>query len=447
MEYKNATNLTSVAAGTNCSFVFNIPKGLVVTLKFAARYSIAKNESLTYTDASGTVYKVREPVNNAIAFGTAPKVSIGVTSRTDNFQLYITYKAKQIAPLRTEKRHSGDIVSLGLLQTNFVSIQSNLNYFPTLSADCTDENYELELGQIMVFDGADPINGTFLGTLTAFLKYNPKPSSNVISLTTFYKSNFAGECYVLADDNSTVANYGSHSLVVTRKGGNLSAKLNDYSNNGALYTVYCTNCYEFYIKNVTFDSLGTFNTGYLNFRGMTPTHKYPGLLQYVVQNYTDNQMPQLIPSQTFTLLVYMSKVNIMFSTFDDGNWLKPYDERTGFIFAPSVWNHASSKSYDYNFNDSTGTHKFTVDMGNMKFLPGDSLSLKIGPNNGNEAVDNKYPQDKSSNGIVEAIGNHMRVQYQGTSLDSYIKFKIGKSSFFVSVLSAFALALFNALRF
>uniref|UniRef100_A0A8R1I467 CUB-like domain-containing protein n=1 Tax=Caenorhabditis japonica TaxID=281687 RepID=A0A8R1I467_CAEJA len=286
----------------------------------------------------------------------------------------------------------------------------------TVGRHSTDD-VDAVLENIYVYDGDNITTAKMVGRLSDLGLQNTVSSSGMsLSLVNFY--NTSSKSYVLGNDASIVKKYNKYSVMLTSKGSEVKGRLVDGSVYGSGYTFYCLDCNEFYLKQLLFDNLGTYNTGFVTLQGQTPTHNMDRLIKYTSQTFTHNQLPQYIPSNVFTMTVSMSFVNITASAVnDDTAWKKAFDGRQGYIFSPRLWDPSNVKnSFDFELRNDSTQLNYQLDLDRMKLDKNmDVLTLQIGSGSGKSpAVNNLYPRDFSSTGIVSSNGNYMKVGFNGT---------------------------------
>ena len=113
---------------------------------------------------------------------------------------------------------------------------------------------------------------------------------------------------------------------------------------------------------------------------------------YRAMTFTNNQLPQILPTDIFTISVYFTRAgfNVTTSNSSAANWKKAYIGRKGYIFSPSLWtSNSAANNFNYEFRDDSQLYNFTLNMNKMSFpTSNDQMTLKIGSGTGNLTVNN-----------------------------------------------------------
>ncbi|CAI2352603.1 unnamed protein product [Caenorhabditis sp. 36 PRJEB53466] len=407
-----------VPANTNCTITFDIPKGFVLKIGLSADFQ-STNDTVQVVDNLGVVRTLQHtgvPINNALIYVSASFAQIRVASMSGKSSFMATYLYQSLSGYTQVTRKTGEFIALSsVVGTTYYSFTSAKNdrIVATVGQRNT-QSTDYVLNQIYVYDGANLTTANMIGRLDSLGTSISPSSGSAYSLVNFY--GYRSTSYLLANDYSAVQNLNKYTVIVTSLGSTTNGQVMDLSNNGASYTFICTDCSKFYLTQFTFDSLKTVaNKGYVTFQGQTPTHGRNKLIRYDAMTYTSKQLPQLIPTNIFTMGLYVSGINLMTSTVnDDTEWKRPYDGRKGFIFSPNLWD-STTTNYNYEFRNDSQLFKYQLNFDAAKFASVDSLSLKIGTtSSGTPAVNNLYPRDTSSTGVVSSNGNYMQLGFNGS---------------------------------
>ncbi|KAF1752089.1 hypothetical protein GCK72_018643 [Caenorhabditis remanei] len=408
-----ATNITLVPSGTNCIFTFDIPNNYALLLKFSVDFQ-SNDDTVQLVDNRKVTRNLTHTgsiLYDAPIWVSPRSSQVIVRGVSGNTRFMLSYMFQAVNDYKQVKKRTGEHFALN-------DIDSKTYYTITASSDTEKVvvNHALRAGtaedtklqDYFVYDGDNINTANMIGTLADFGSKIIPSTSNSITIVNFYGTR--SPSYALGNDASTLNGFSSYTVSVTSLGSSINDKFRDLSDNGGLYTIICSDCSIFYWTKIDFDSFGTFNTGYITFQGQTPTHNREKLIKYDSMTFMDNQLPQMLPTNIVTVKVYLSTIAYNLNTInDDTVWKKPYDGRKGLIFSPSLWSSAAN-NFNYEFRDDSHLYNFTLNMNKMSFpTSNDQMTLKIGSGTGTPAVNNQYPHDKSSNGIVMSNGNYMQV--------------------------------------
>uniref|UniRef100_A0A1I7V3M9 CUB_2 domain-containing protein n=1 Tax=Caenorhabditis tropicalis TaxID=1561998 RepID=A0A1I7V3M9_9PELO len=214
-----------------------------------------------------------------------------------------------------------------------------------------------------------------MGTLAELKDNSVYLGYNFISIVNFY-TGYDSNAYVIANDGSDISN--SYKFILSTPNQISSQSLSDFSDKGGSVTFACSDCNQFYITQLIFEDS---SSGFVTFQGKSPSQTYLSkILNYNASTFTQNQLPQLIPTNKFTLYIYKCNLTLTINNGDD-KWTTPYIGRTGLITSATVWdNLLENGSFEYIFRDSSQFFSFFIDMTNMVFggEPTDDVTIMIG---------------------------------------------------------------------
>lgn len=414
---EGATSSVVIPKGTDCTINFDIPNGYALFLQLSVG-PLQADDHILLIDNNNQQREVRPTTNDTTipVWLAATIATIKIKGTTGNSKFMVTYRFNQLIGFTQVKKTTGDYFDLSQLTGNtyFTFNSSPNDKVRVAHGKKTSDAEDNALDQIFVYDGDNLTTAKMIGTLADIgsPKSDIKSSSTSLTLVNFYGTKSTS--YVIGNDATTMIGYSKYSFIVSNSGRKTYGNMGDLSGNVGGYTFLCLDCNQFYFTELQF---ATFSNGWVNFQGQSPTHKKETLIQYDAQTYTSSQMPQVIPTNMFTINIHLATIKFDVNTGnDEATWQRPYDGRKGYIISPSLWNpNANPNNLNYDFRNDTQLFTYKVDFERMKFSSNDQMTLQIGSGTGNPAINNQYPRDKSSTGSVSSNGNYMKVGLTASS--------------------------------
>ncbi|EFO99135.1 hypothetical protein CRE_17957 [Caenorhabditis remanei] len=410
-----ATNVTTVPAGTNCSFVFDIPNNYVLLLKFSIDFQSDDDYVFIYDNNDRHKYYMTNPgyaYYDSPLYMPARSAQVRVVGVSGNSRFFMSYQYQSLSGYQQITKNTGDAFSL-TTTTDYV-------YFTITASTANDQvvpNFAQTAGasldpylhDIFVYDGDNINTATFLGNLDDIGSTLTVSSGRSLSFVNPYGETSDPSAWFLGNDASAVQGYNKYFALLATSQTIISGSLSDVSEFGAAYTFICVDCPTFYWTVMQFDMSITANRGYISFQGQTPTQKREKLVRYDPSTYSQNYLPQILPTNIFTINLFMARVIFNVTTTNGAaNFHIPYDGRQGYIFSPNLWSGASN-SYQYELRDDSALFNYTLNFDKMSFASvNDQLTLKIGSGTGAPTVDKQYPRDTFGTNIT-ASGNYMQI--------------------------------------
>uniref|UniRef100_A0A1I7U286 CUB_2 domain-containing protein n=1 Tax=Caenorhabditis tropicalis TaxID=1561998 RepID=A0A1I7U286_9PELO len=410
-----ATNLTVVPAGTNCTFTFDIPNNYAIQLRFSMDFQSDSdtvfifdnnNKHKYYLVNTGSIY-----YNSLLimpARGAAVQV-VGVSGKT---RFFMSYTYQSLSGYQQVLKNTGEYFPLSTVNGN--------NFYTITASTATDQvvakfaqmagtYLDPYLHDIFVYDGDNINTATQIGSLDEVGSTITVSAGRSISLVNLYNSGPSVTAYFLGNDASTVQGYSKYSVILATNQSRISGQLSDLTDFGAAYTFICLNCSTYYWASMNFDDLATIaDKGFISFRGQTPTHRREQLIRYNPLTYTSSYLPQLLPTDVFTLNLYLARIAFNLTTTTT-TWNAPFDGRKGYIFSPNLWT-PSANTFNYEFRDDTQLYNYTLNFDKTTYAVNtDQITLRVGSGNSTPTLDAQYPRDPITNGKVSATGNYMQI--------------------------------------
>ncbi|ULT85801.1 hypothetical protein L3Y34_005884 [Caenorhabditis briggsae] len=412
-----ASNLTNVLMGTNCTIKFDIPNNYVLLMKLSSQAGSDQDTVIIFDNNNVHKYNLLHssaPIYNVPLWMPAKSAMVQVYGDSGISKLYLSYNYISLAGYKQSLvKNTGEYFPLNTITANnYVTITTSspneqVVATPASSVGMSDPG----LLYYLVYDGDNINTASFLGTLSDLEQRITIASGKSVSIVNL--SGVNSDSYVLGNDASSLNGFSRYSVLTIPPGNGIRGNLSDLTDSprGSAYTFICLNCTTFHWTSLVFDSMSTIaNKGSVTFQGQTPTQKRDQLIKYDPMTLTNSYFPQMIPSDCFTMIMYLSKFSVTLNTVQDyAPWKQPFDGRKGYIFSPSLWSSAAN-NFNYEFRNDTQQYFYTLNMNKMS-LPNneDQMTLKIGSGTGNPTVNNQYPRDQSSNQQVVAQGNYMQV--------------------------------------
>ncbi|EFO99449.1 hypothetical protein CRE_22297 [Caenorhabditis remanei] len=399
-------DLVKIPAGTTCSYNFSIPYGYVLELQ--TDYYIAQQDQIVVTNSLGSqiIYNDYGGLAESFYWCTAGTCQIQVESVAKaSFMTYYWYRS--LSAYTAISKNTGDYFKLSDIgSTQFLKFYGSQVIF-TLAQNTNTDSIE-NLGNYYVYNGSDIKTSALIGTLDELKTKNLYCPFNFVSIVNFYVG-YGSNAYIIANDASAISN--NYSFVVTTPETMTSHGFSDYWPEEAAVTFACPECNQFYITRLMFDMVLS-ATGYVAFQGQTPSQGYlKRIMTWQVPQFSQNQLPQLIPTNKFTMYFYKANLTIqLYSGNNFDGWEKPFDGRKGLITSATVWdNLLDSGNFSYTFGMADQLFQFHLNMSNMDFggAPTDRVNLLIGMTNGDSSVNYSYPGANATN--ITSTGNFMSI--------------------------------------
>ncbi|EFO87937.1 hypothetical protein CRE_05629 [Caenorhabditis remanei] len=449
-----ATNLTDVANGTNCSIAFDIPNNYALLLKLSGQSGSENDTVIVFGDSNKNGFELTQssiPVYDVPLWMPAQSgAQVQVVGVSNYSKFFLTYMYQPLNNYKQVTKKTGEYFQLNTIDVNtFVTITATSSADKVIAtAGYKNTIVDPSTTNYFVYDGDNINTAKVMGRLSEFGPAIKISSGKSVSIVTFDTKK--SDLYAIGNDASTLDGYGTYRVLVTSVGYIIGGTMTDLTGtaNGAATTFICTDCSTFYWTQINFDNFS--NKGFVTFQGQTPTHKREKLIKYEAMTFTNNQLPQILPTDIFTISVYFTRAgfNVTTSNSSAANWKKAYIGRKGYIFSPSLWtSNSAANNFNYEFRDDSQLYNFTLNMNKMSFpASNDQMTLKIGSGTGNLTVNNLYPRDQSSNGIVMSNGNYMQIGLAASAgADIRLSFEMQKPKSSVSIvgfLSAIAFTFF-----
>ncbi|EGT42643.1 hypothetical protein CAEBREN_22741 [Caenorhabditis brenneri] len=417
-----ATNVTLIPAGTNCSFVFDIPNNYVILLKFSIDFQSDDDFVYIYDNYDNHKYYMLHPgyaYYDDPLFMPARSASVKLFSASGKTKFMLSYAYYSLGSYQQVTKNTGEYFPLTNVTRNVyytISASSSSEQVLASTAQTMSAVPDAYLHDIFVYDGDNINTANFLGNLDDVAAGSIVSSGRSISIVNLYGS--TPSPYFLGNDASTVQGFNKYFAVLTTSQSWISASMSDTTEFGAGFTFICLDCTTYFWTQMLYDSkFTTPSRGYIQFQGQTPTHKREKLITYDPNSFTQDYLPQIIPTDIFTINLFKARVIFNMTTASSlANYDAPFSGRKGYIFAPTLWTSSSANSFNFNFRDDSQQFNYNVTFNKMSFpVNTDVLTLKIGSGSGAPTVDNQYPRDQFGSGFVSANGNYLQVGLTASS--------------------------------
>ncbi|CAA94144.2 CUB-like domain-containing protein [Caenorhabditis elegans] len=406
-----SVNLVKIDQWESCYYNFIIPLGYA--LQFQISYTMDKGDVLTITNSLGVTVGFTNftGVQKDVYWCTAGDSTLRVTSFSGNLAFLISYQFYSLKSYFPLMRYSGDYFQVSQIPPAQYLIFYGSKLALTLAANTAAESLK-NLDRYMLYIGTDvmqyPASGTLADLIngTQFYDNGRMYYANWITIVNFY-DDFKSDAYIIANDGPEITS--SYQFFITPPNNFTSKVLFDVTDGGGAVTFACPDCTNFYINQLVFDTMLTSPNGYIAFQGNTPSQIYMAkVINYNATSFNPNQLPQIIPTNKFTLLMYKSLFTIeLYSGDEYSAWKQPRVGRTGLISSVSLWETVwDSATFQYEIRDDSQLYNFNVNIDNMNFTGVNFLNLCIGSGPGyNNQVNLTYPP--ALNSSVTSIGNYL----------------------------------------
>ncbi|CAL2051799.1 unnamed protein product [Caenorhabditis brenneri] len=399
----DSASIVDIPHGTHCLYKFNVPRGYALQLR--TLYNLVDPKSaLILTNPLGI-----DMVYNR--FGETIDEDYWCTAGTCSFEIqsvsgisFITnYWFRSLSTWTNIDKLTGDYYRLSDIRQNQCLKYYGSGVALTLAQNTSQADF-VNLKNYYIYNGSDIIQSALMGTLDDLKTSSLYLGYNFVSIVNFY-SGLDSNAVVIGNDRNSISN--SYKFILTSPDQMMSQEFSDLSEEGTSVTFACSDCNQFYVTQLTFNGA----SGYVALQGQTPSQPYLSkVITYNASTFTQNQLPQLIPTNKFTIFYYKCNFTIqLYSGNDYQYWKTPYFGRKGVISTASVWdNLLQNGNFVYEFRDNSQLFNFFIDLRNMDFGggPQDLLILRIGSGpNYNDLISLTYPGANQT--TVSSIGNYM----------------------------------------
>ncbi|EGT40588.1 hypothetical protein CAEBREN_13068 [Caenorhabditis brenneri] len=393
----DSASIVDIPHGTHCLYEFNVPRGYALQLR--TLYNLVDPKSaLILTNPLGIdmIYNRFGKTINEDYWCTSGTCSLEVQS-VSGISFITNYWFKSCIfhfPIIIL-----DFVIFTYSKTNVLEVALTL-------AQNTSQADLVNLKNYYIYNGSDIIQSALMGTLDDLRTNSLYLGYNFVSIVNFY-SGLDSNAFVIGNDRNSISN--SYKFILTSPDQMMSREFSDFSEEGTSVTFACSDCNQFYVTHLTFNGA----SGYVALQGQTPSQPYLSkVITYNASTFTQNQLPQLIPTNKFTIFYYKCNFTIqLYSGSDYQYWKTPYFGRKGVISSATVWdNLLQNGNFAYEFRDNTQLFNFSINLKNMDFggSPQDQLTLRIGMGpNYDDSISLTFPGANQTN--VSSIGNYMYI--------------------------------------
>ncbi|CAI91172.1 CUB-like domain-containing protein [Caenorhabditis elegans] len=414
-----ATSMTKIPAGTDCTYIFDIPKGFAIKMETSAVYDVSPGDSIKFD-----YFYISSPAEKEVEYAVNQTLPYEVISKTGNLTFFATYTYIDMTNYQQVIKPTGTYFNATLETDKYFTVQAADNDQVVLKYGSRQTGFvDTSIYEVFVFDGNDILNSKYLGRLTELYRrpqYDVSSTSNTLTLLDLY--GMPSDSLLLGNDASTVENMGQYSVFVIDSDKELDGYMGNYElEPDSWYTFICNDCSSFTIGAMTFDRKFENASGYIEVQGMSPTQKLQPVLKYPYSTNSNSSFPQLIPSPMATFHIHNASVTFVVKPGVPQNDFAAAPGQSRSVYSPQIWNPAAEPKFDYTFSDPVKVYNFSINLQTVKLEnDGDELDVQVGSVDGLTTLDKKYNKDTKSDAYLSGIGRYLNLKYTGSKTSEVI---------------------------
>ncbi|KAF1765201.1 hypothetical protein GCK72_005153 [Caenorhabditis remanei] len=408
------------AANQNCSWIFNIPKGMFVSFSLTAN-TASSTTKLTMTDSLGYV-STFSSVTMETYYLVAPSFRVDLQStQVGTFGMVVQWFT--IDPNATSNAVTYQVHSAS---SPLILYGGNFDLPTVIQADTLVSLLPF-WGNILltsfmritqVYDGPS-IDSQNIGNLynMASSGQNIKSSGKTLTIFSLYPGIGAAGNPVILQDYSDVKQFKSYKAIACIVPNMCELSL-DATQGGPVAAVRLS---RFYVKNIAMPSTNTLSV-YTNY--VATANK---LSDYTSATAKTN-IPQLFNGKLTTFVLDQGTATVVFSGDSiDSKWSTAFEGRRGFFTSPNYATNSTEQSFNDQISSSTTFDiSYTIDGSS---IVGNSVLNVMIKSNQKAVIDNSYSTKNYPGGLVKATGDFISVNYQSqgsASVGPLITFRFDK---------------------